>query len=257
MHRHELTDSEWVRLEPLLPAESGYPGPRRAAEPGIPQRGSLHRQDGRTLARPAHSIRTVEDHPHSVRSLESSRSLQDVAPESFQTRRRIMSPTSPTARTQKFISMALVEKGGPASMRWTLSWRSHHQNPRSRGRSRKSPPRPPHRNCHDVSQAPTLAEARGQNFMPTRPTARRTSSPKSGNVGMTPVIPMKSNTVNKTEFDPRTLKRTPRRRALLQQAQTISPHRNPLREARNELPRLRAVRVRSDLARMTEFEDTP
>jgi len=180
MHRHELSDAEWARIEPLLPAETGRRGrpadlPNRTfmnaifyvAKTGVPWR-DLPERFG-----PWHTIHNKFTRWNRkevfLRILDEFRKGADHGSNM---------PTVPTRRPTR---MRRVEKGGPKSVYWTLSRRSTtkiHAFVDSLGR-------PIHihltaGNIHDVSEAPTLiARRKGRASSPTRATTRMLSSTRS------------------------------------------------------------------------------
>ena len=143
-----------------------------------------------------------------------------------------------------------MEKGGPKSVYWTLSRRSHHQDPRSRGQSRSSPPHPSHVGKHPRRQRGADAHSgSGREELHRRQRLRLErccpGDPTATHEGR---YPAQGESSGKTQVQPQALPDSALRRELLLQDQAVSTRGYPVRKDRYELSRVRSLRGATRMA---------
>ena len=158
--------------------------------------------------------------------------------------------TWPMVPTRRLTRMLLVEKGGPKSMYWTLSRRYHHQDPRSRGQSRSSPPHPSHggehprrqRGAHAHSGGPREELHRRQGLRLERCRRRDPTATHEGR------DPAEVESERQAQVQPQALPDSALRREPLLQDKAVQACGHPLREDLHELPWLRSLRCAASMA---------
>lgn len=146
--------------------------------------------------------------------------------------------------------MRLVEKGGPKSVYWTLSRRSHDQNPRSRGQSRSSPPCPPHGGEHPRRQRGADPHSSGEREELHRRQGLRLERRRRRDQTATHESrdPAEIESERPAQVQSQALPDSALRRELLLQDKAVPACGHPLREDFHELPWFRSLRCGAGMA---------
>src|SRR5437660_4287562 len=131
MRRHEISESEWSRIQGLLPLERDRPGRPSELSNRLFMNAVIY------IAKTGIQWRDLPERfgPwKTVHSRFSRWNKQGVFEQCSMgwPRTRTTNQVSPTRVALGSTSTELVEKGGPNSMYWTLSRRPYNEDPRSR-----------------------------------------------------------------------------------------------------------------------------